>query len=41
MGRSDDAILQYQKALRIDDNHAGAHEKIALAEKKTSNKNYN
>ncbi len=33
MGRIDDALLQYKKALRIDDNHVGAHEKIILAEK--------
>ena len=34
MGRNKDALLQFRKALEIDANHAGAHEKIALLEKK-------
>ena len=33
MGRNEDALLQFRKALQIDRNHAGAHEKIALLEK--------
>ena len=33
MGSSEDALLQYRKTLQIDNNHAGAHEKIALSEK--------
>ena len=34
MGSSEDALIQYRKTLQIDESHAGAHEKIALSEKK-------
>ena len=38
MGRNEDALLQFRKALQMDGNHAGAHEKIALLEKEFETK---
>ena len=38
MGRNEDALLQFRKALQIDNNHAGAYEKITLLEKELETK---
>ena len=38
MGRNKDALLQFRKALQIDANHVGAHEKIAFLEKELKTK---
>ena len=33
LGRNEDALMQYRKALQMDGNHTGAHEKIARLQK--------